>query len=277
MADTKCCRTCEQEKPLACFGKAKRNRDGYRNECNPCRAQRERERCQREPEKVRASRKRTAEKHADRIKAYKREYHQRHAEKIRVRSAAWARDNAERRREWGKSHREQNRDRLAADAKARYEADKEGRRRKASEWREANMARVLAVKARYYAEERDRVRALQAEWRRNNPERIQAIRRRRETKKRTVLADPGRHTPEQWAALVSQHCGRCVYCKAETIMTVDHIVPLCKGGSDRIENLQPLCRACNSRKWGMTHDEYVAYLAGDRSLRSPRGRKIRAA
>ncbi|KAA3641923.1 MAG: HNH endonuclease, partial [Armatimonadetes bacterium] len=42
---------------------------------------------------------------------------------------------------------------------------------------------------------------------------------------------------------------RCVYCAATTDLTVDHIVPLEKGGAAYDpRNLQTLCRSCNSAK-----------------------------
>lgn len=33
-----------------------------------------------------------------------------------------------------------------------------------------------------------------------------------------------------------------------TDLTVDHIVPKARGGTDSVDNLTVLCRACNSRK-----------------------------
>jgi 5-methylcytosine-specific restriction enzyme A len=43
-------------------------------------------------------------------------------------------------------------------------------------------------------------------------------------------------------------CQSCGKVAQDTKLTIDHITPLAKGGSNDISNLQILCRSCNSRK-----------------------------
>jgi hypothetical protein len=40
----------------------------------------------------------------------------------------------------------------------------------------------------------------------------------------------------------------CVICRTNDNLTIDHIVPRSKGGTEERNNLQTLCRSCNSRK-----------------------------
>jgi 5-methylcytosine-specific restriction endonuclease McrA len=56
------------------------------------------------------------------------------------------------------------------------------------------------------------------------------------------------HSDHEWFAL-SLAFPRCVCCDDPDLKTgKDHIVPLYHGGSDGIENLQPLCASCNKAK-----------------------------
>ncbi len=41
---------------------------------------------------------------------------------------------------------------------------------------------------------------------------------------------------------------RCVKCGSGENLEIDHVVPLAKRGSNRLENLQLLCQICNRRK-----------------------------
>lgn len=41
---------------------------------------------------------------------------------------------------------------------------------------------------------------------------------------------------------------RCAFCLTEDDLTIDHILPLGRGGTNDLDNLQVLCRACNTWK-----------------------------
>lgn len=43
-----------------------------------------------------------------------------------------------------------------------------------------------------------------------------------------------------------------VYTDGFRLMTIDHILPKSKGGLDHLDNLQPMCTNCNSKKGNKT-------------------------
>ena len=50
--------------------------------------------------------------------------------------------------------------------------------------------------------------------------------------------------------IVDHDGGMCKECGSTNNLTVDHINPIARGGSNDISNLQILCGSCNSRKGG---------------------------
>ena len=58
-----------------------------------------------------------------------------------------------------------------------------------------------------------------------------------------------RHIPDSLRLQVYDRDGwRCLHCQSAENLSLDHIHPYSLGGDDTLENLQTLCRSCNSRK-----------------------------
>lgn len=58
--------------------------------------------------------------------------------------------------------------------------------------------------------------------------------------------------------------GRCGYCGRVTPpreLTMDHRVPLVRGGRSTKSNVVPACKACNNAKKHLLPTEWAAYLA----------------
>jgi len=70
-------------------------------------------------------------------------------------------------------------------------------------------------------------------------------------RRKRKFVNGGFHTLSDWEILKAQYNWTCPACKRhepDIKLTEDHIIPISKGGSDNIENIQPLCRRCNCSK-----------------------------
>lgn len=66
--------------------------------------------------------------------------------------------------------------------------------------------------------------------------------------------------------------GVCYYCNRKTDpkdLTMDHIVPVIRGGKSRKGNLVPVCKECNDKKkylLPMEWEEYLERLKGEEEI-----------
>lgn len=75
-------------------------------------------------------------------------------------------------------------------------------------------------------------------------------------------------TVTEWQSLVNEYDGRCAYCgKLPDLITLDHVIPVSRGGAHALVNVVPACLSCNARKsaklgWiPMSVDEVTSMVA----------------
>lgn len=175
------------------------------------------------------------------------------------------------RREYNRAWRQANKERISARAKEYYLENKE----RIEEYRRLNKERSAVHKREHYdrnceaikARELARYHADKERINKLNRDRYQAnkeeIRERQNAKNRIRYAtDPDYRARRRASAekraweftdectyemIVELRAQDCFYCGNEG-GSVDHLVPKCKGGEDRLDNLVPCCITCNSSK-----------------------------
>lgn len=114
-------------------------------------------------------------------------------------------------------------------------------------------------KAYYYAN-KDQSYTNKMEWMRSHPERVSEYSRRRRARK--MGAENIGVSTAEWDSIVARYGNQCAYCgKSDVKLTMDHVVPLSKGGAHVPMNLVPACRSCNSRKRDKERDVFLLVSA----------------
>jgi 5-methylcytosine-specific restriction endonuclease McrA len=144
-------------------------------------------------------------------------------------------------KKWREGNREYNKERLA-------KWDRENRDKRVERLRVRSMTE----------EQRQRKNFLMRQWRKNNPERTREFDNSKRAKRRGA---EGKFTNAEWKAIVNHFSGRCVYCGDKGKMTVEHIVPLSRGGRNNIQNIVPACLNCNCSKNSKTVKEWQEWAS----------------
>jgi hypothetical protein len=113
-------------------------------------------------------------------------------------------------------------------------------------WYKKNSARKAVTERLWRLSNPDKEKNRHLSWRRSNPDRSLNQRTRRRALKSGAIGE--HYTREQFRDLCSLAGNICLCCGRAKRLTADHVIPLSKGGSDSIDNIQPLCINCNSSK-----------------------------
>lgn len=114
-------------------------------------------------------------------------------------------------------------------------------------WREINLKRKTETDAAWVANNHEkRIKSVLA-WKDANPEKVRA----QKAKRRAITLSASGYgvTGEQWKQILEAAGGVCSYCgEQKENLTMDHIIPLMRGGEHDVSNITVACVSCNSSK-----------------------------
>jgi 5-methylcytosine-specific restriction endonuclease McrA len=88
-------------------------------------------------------------------------------------------------------------------------------------------------------------------WHRANPMGMQRLKTLRRT-----MVEAGTVTEADWLSLLNRHGYCCAYCGGAGPLSVEHVVPITRGGRHSLGNILPVCRSCNSSQGGRLLSEW---------------------
>jgi 5-methylcytosine-specific restriction endonuclease McrA len=147
-------------------------------------------------------------------------------------------------------YRRNNRRVISEKAREYRKNNKDKIRRNQRKWEMANPDRVREATRKYAEADPQRRRDIAKRWRENNWDKKLADQR-----KRRGMKYKKSHAPYDFKAICAQFGNRCLACgRSDVKLTVDHVLPISRGGADAPDNVQPLCQSCNSSKGVKTTD-----------------------
>lgn len=282
-ATEKWCSKCGETKPLTEFGFDRNRKDGRNLRCKPCvneasrawtaanvEKSRESKRAWKErnpeanrqwaeanPERARAIKRAWAQRNPDKAKAW----HEAHPERVREIKRAWAQRNPESARRWREANRERrtvsqenwkvsNLDKVRAYHRAHYLAYKEHYSERTRKWLQENQERARATKRAWRMANSEILREKSRARYEANKERWKASSTAAGHRRRALL----RGVPSEMVRiefLVVRDRAKCQICgkaKGAGKWSIDHILPVSKGGANTYANTRLAHLICNVRR-----------------------------
>jgi len=186
------------------------------------------------------------EDNKEQIALKKKEYYEANKTRINEANARW---------------RENNKDKIREYTRAYYENNSEVVKERSAKWQEENREKVRELKRKRYLENSETVIKRSAKWRRENLHRAREVSRNKEYRRRSRIknTEVEKIYLSDVYELCNGVCGICLEYVDKNLCyphpmsaTIDHIVPLSKGGAHVRDNIQLAHATCNKRKAAST-------------------------
>ena len=178
-----------------------------------------------------AKRKRYRERHLEECKAHCRNYYRRNAEAIKERA---------RRNYWAK------REKWLIGQRKWYSENKERFRIRNLKYKKLHKERLKAAAVVYHKKKHSKIVMYASVWCNRNRDKIAQVQHARRFKK---LSPPYEDCTDKIKLLrTSRFCHWCCRKLTPKTVTIDHVIPLNKGGHHLRDNLVAACNPCNASK-----------------------------
>ncbi len=133
------------------------------------------------------------------------------------------------------------------------------------QWKEDNRARYLAQKKARYENNKEKHNEGVRRWQKENPEKVAAINARytQNHKEKVYFKNHRRRIKIKSNALVvldkeikRLYSSNCIHCGTTENITMDHLIPVSRGGRHSIGNIVPMCQKCNFSKHSKLYAEW---------------------
>lgn len=132
-------------------------------------------------------------------------------------------------------------------------------------WKKRNREAANAATRTLRALQPEKIRRQNRRYRERNPFTVAVIAARNRAKQLGVTSTL---TREEWADVVKQHDFICHVCGEKVslqlglseTLSLDHIIPMSRGGNNSKSNVAPAHRRCNQNRTNMTVEEFDSWL-----------------
>jgi len=220
-------------------------------------------------------------KDPEKARAYKSEYYQKNRERLLEQAREYNLRTKEVRSQKTKEYYKKNKEEIKQRVKEYRDNHKKECLERANKWRKENPEKRKEILKRYYDKKKEeepeyfnkkamehyhkdveKSRKKLRDYRKKNPIKTRYWKYKRRIRCDFTVVDKEHMTEEFKKGVlikIREQDFRCLYCGKDVSedYSLDHRIPLSRGGDNTVENIDIVCKDCNTKKSTRTKEEYL--------------------